>query len=250
MLAYSYSLGWLPQSELRTGQMIVAIHQPNYLPWLGYFYKIANCDVFVFLDNVQYSKNDVINRNKIKTPQGEAWLTVGILSKGHYGQPINEVKINNDVPWAGTHWKSLAQNYRKAPYFREYEGLFENVYRHKWEGLADLNKHLTGIVLEILGIKGVKLVLASELSASGKSTELLINICKAVGGDVYLSGFGGKNYMDEAAFEKEGLVLRYYDFKHPTYSQLWGDFIPNLSIVDLLFNEGGRSLEILGGHAA
>ena len=104
------------------------------------------------------------------------------------------------------------------------------------------------MICELLGIKNVRFTLASELAVSGTETELLINICKAIGADTYLSGFGGKKYMDEDAFEKEGINLEYYDFKHPTYRQLWGDLIPNLSIIDLVFNEGERSLEILKGQ--
>lgn len=225
--------------------MIVAIHQPNYLPWLGYFYKIAWSEVFVFLDNVQYSKNSIINRNKIKTPQGAAWLTVGVLTKGRLGQVIKEVDINNDTSWYRTHEKSISQNYSKAPYFRNYQELFEDVYRRRWEKLIHLNEALIKLNCDLLGIKATKFLRASELNVSGQSTELLISICKAIGADTYLSGFGGKKYMDDKAFEEAGISLSYYDFEHPTYNQLWGEFIPNLSIIDLLFNEGEKSLEIL-----
>ncbi len=230
--------------------MIAAIHQPNYLPWLGYFYKICQCDVFVFLDNVQYSKNNIINRNKIKTPQGVRWLTVGVLTKGQYGQLISEVEVNNSVPWNKVHEKSIFQNYHKAAYFEKYTPFFEHIYESSWGKLVGLNETLVKMICELLGIKSVKFVQASELAASGTETKLLVNICKAVGADTYLSGFGGKKYMDEDAFEKEGIRLEYYDFKHPTYQQLWGDFIPNLSVIDLLFNEGERSLEILKGQTS
>jgi hypothetical protein len=229
--------------------MIAAIHQPNYLPWLGYFYKICRCDVFVLLDNVQYSKNNIINRNKIKTPQGPIWLTVGVLTKDRHGQLINEVAINNGVPWNKTHYKSLAQNYSKAAYFEKYSPYFERIYESQWLNLADLNETLIRTICQLLGFEHVRFTRASELAASGTETEHLIGICKAVGANTYLSGFGGKKYMDEDSFEKEGIKLEYYDFKHPAYRQLWGDFTPNLSIVDLLFNEGERSLEILKGQS-
>ena len=225
--------------------MIAAIHQPNYLPWLGYFYKIARSEVFVFLDNVQYGKNNIINRNKIKTAQGAAWLTVGVLSKGRLGQLIKDVDINNDTSWRRTHEKSISQNYSKAPYFKKYKDFFEDIYYKQWEKLVHLNEALIKLNCDLLGIRDVKFIRASELSISGQSTELLINICKAIGADTYLSGFGGKKYMDEKAFEQASISLSYYDFDHPTYNQLWGEFIPNLSIIDLLFNEGGKSLEIL-----
>lgn len=218
--------------------MIVSVHQPNYLPWLGYFLKIANSDIFVFLDNVPYTKNSIINRNKIKTEHGAMWLTVSVLTKGRYGQLINEVEINNNVPWSKIHWKTIWANYAKAPYFQSYSSLFESVYQREWRKLSELNETLIRLICEIFSIKGVKFIRASELNVSGKSTELLINICKALGADTYLSGFGGKKYMNEKLFEKRGIELKYYEFQHPIYKQLWGDFISNLSVIDLLFNEG------------
>lgn len=227
--------------------MIAAIHQPNYLPWLGYFYKIASCDVFVFLDNVEYSKEGFINRNKIKTPQGAIWLTTGVLTKGHHGQLINEVKINNSVPWSVIHRKSISQNYSSAKYFNEYFPSLENIYRETWERLADLNEALIRLMCKMLNIAGIKFVQASELSVPGKSTELLVNICNAVGADTYHSGPSGRNYMDEDLFKKQHIRLEYSNFKHPTYEQLGGDFIPNMSVIDLIFNEGRKSRDILKG---
>lgn len=229
---------------------IVAIHQPNYLPWLGYFNKMARSNIFVLLDNVQYTKNGFINRNQIKTPQGASWLTVGVLTKDRYGQLINEVKINNSLPWNSTHEKSIAQNYSQAPYFRNYISFLEDIYHRKWGRLADLNETLIKVMCEILAIRNVKFIRASELKVSGQSTELLVNICKAVGADTYLSGPSGSKYMDEELFKKDGISLRYSDFKHPTYRQLWGDFIPDMSIIDLLFNEGEKSLDILLGASS
>lgn len=227
--------------------MIVAIHQPNYLPWLGYFYKIARADMFVLLDNVQYSKNGFINRNRIKTPQGAAWLTVGVLTKGSFGQSIKDVEINNSLPWASTHVKSIHQNYSKAPYFMDYIALLEDIYRQHWEKLADLNESIIKVICRALGIGGVEFKMASELDVSGQSTELLVGICRTLGADTYLSGPSGRKYIDEELFRNEGISLRYSDFKHPAYGQLWGDFIPDMSIIDLIFNEGERSLEILTG---
>lgn len=227
--------------------MIVAIHQPNYLPWLGFFYKLANCDIFVLLDNVEYSKHGFINRNKIKTPQGPAWLTVGVLTKGRHKQLINEVEINNGVPWSRTHERSIAQNYSKAPYFKQYKAFFEDIYHRQWERLADLNEALIKVIYDILAIRDVQFIRASELNVSGEGTELLVNVCKAVGADTYLSGPSGQKYMEAELLSKEGISLRYSDFEHATYHQLWGDFIPNMSVIDLIFNEGERSLDILTG---
>ncbi len=224
--------------------MIAGIHQPNYIPWSGYFYKIANSDIFIFLDNVPYTKNSFINRNKIKTQHGEAWMTISVLTKGRYGQMINEVEINNNIPWGKIHWKTIEANYAKAPYFEEYKHLFEDIYQKKWENLMEFNEAMIKMICEILCIKNIKFIRASELDVSGKNTRLLINICKAVGADSYFSGSGGKKYMDEELFEEEGVKLKYSEFQHPVYDQLWGDFSPNLSVIDLIFNKGGSNLEL------
>lgn len=225
--------------------MIVSIHQPNYLPWLGYFYKIANSDIFVIQDNLLYIKKSFINRNTIKTPRGAQWLTLNVLSKGRSGQLINEVEIDNSIQWGRIHLKTLEANYGKAPYFQEYRDQFESIYQEKWESLADLNETLVRQICEMLSIKNVKIVRTSELGVCGKSTSLLINICKAVGADTYLSGFGGKKYMDEGLFENEGIKLKYSEFQHPVYNQLFGDFVPNLSVIDFIFNEGGSNFSNL-----
>jgi len=228
--------------------LICAIHQPNYLPWLGYFYKLASCDIFVFLDNVPYSKGGFINRNQIKTPQGASWLTVDVLTKSHYGQLIKDVVINTNTSWRSTHEKSLAQNYSRAPYLSKYFSCFDTVFRTEWEKLAELNESLIKTLCGILGIDNVKFIRASDIGVDGKSTQLLTNICQVVGADTYLSGPSGQDYMDESFFIMKGIRLKYTDFKHPVYNQLWGDFAPRMSIVDLIFNEGDRSLDILKGQ--
>lgn len=225
--------------------MIAAIHQPNYLPWLGYFYKIASCQSFIFLDNVQYTKNSFINRNQIKTPNGPQWLTVDVLTRGHPEQKIKDVKTNNQVTWARNHWKAIHLNYAKAPYFNHYKDLLENVYNQSWDSLSLLNQRLIEIMVKILHITNIQFIQASSLKAEGESTELLINICKEVGADTYLSGFGGYKYMDEYSMKEAVINVVKYDFIHPVYRQQWGDFLPNMSILDLIFNEGENSLEIL-----
>jgi hypothetical protein len=229
--------------------MIAAIHQPNYLPWLGYFYKIHRSDVFVFLDNVQLPQGrSFVNRNKIKTAQNTLWLTVPCKTKGRNKQLISEVDIDNEIGWREKHWKTMEYNYGKASYFDKYYDFFQGLYQQEWAKITELNEYAVEKIAKMIGLRS-KFIKASALKVPGASTELLINICKAVGADTYLSGFGGKKYMDEAAFEKEHIKLEYYDFKHPTYRQLWGDFVPGLSIVDLLFNEGENSLEIVKGQS-
>lgn len=223
--------------------MIVAIHQPNFLPWIGYFYKILKCDIFVFLDNVQYTKNSFINRNKIKTSQGEMWLTVPVSFD--FGQKILEVKINNNSDWKEKHIKTLELNYKKAPFFKEIYEMIKGIYNEKkWTYLVDLNITLILEICNYLDIRR-KFIRASDLEVEGKSTELLISIVKKLGGDMYLSGFGGAKYQEEELFEKSNIKLQYYNFKHPIYNQLWGEFISNLSILDLLFNYGKSTLDII-----
>ncbi len=225
---------------------MVAIHQPNYLPWIGYFHKIYNSDIFVFLDDRQYGKNQVANRNKIKTAKGWIYLTVPVLIKGHFGQLTLDVEIDNHINWRKKHWKSILFNYKKAHYFDDYSYFFEDLYQKEWEKLSELNEYIIRNIVNILGIK-IKFIRSSELDIKGTSTENLINIVKAVGGDTYLSGIHGKDYMDENKFRENGINLTYQDFHHPTYRQLFGDFIPNMSIIDLLFNEGPKSNDIIRG---
>jgi hypothetical protein len=226
-------------------EKVVAIHQPNYLPWLGYFYKLMHSNIFVYLDNVPYEKNGYTNRNLIKTAQGTQWLTVGVLTKGHFGQAINELKINNNIDWNTNHWKSIMQNYSHAPFFNYYKEEFNTIYKQKWDSLAVLNEILILTCCKMLKITNVEFIRASSLNTSGKSTELLIDICHKVGVDNYLSGFGGAKYMEEDKFIQAGIKISCYDFVHPVYQQLWGNFVPNLSILDLLFNEGENSHNIL-----
>ncbi len=225
--------------------MIVAIHQPNFLPWIGFFYKMCKSDIFVFLDNVQFSKNGYQNRVKIKTAQGDQWLTVPVFHK--FGQLTKDVKINNNENWKEKHLKTLELNYKKAPYFSQIYKLISTVYnKHDWELLTDFNIELIMAICNYLDIR-TKTIRASVLNVSGNSTELLINIVKNVGGDTYLSGKGGMKYQDENRFKKENINLVYTDFRHPVYPQLWGEFIEGLSILDLLFVCGENSIyKILG----
>jgi len=225
--------------------MIVAIHQPNFLPWIGYFYKIAKSDIFVFLDNVQYTKNSFINRNKIKTSQDVIWLTIPISFK--FGQLINEVKIDNKTDWRKKHLRTLEMNYKRSNFFKEVFELIKRIYYLKnWQNLSDFNISLIKTIISYLDLNKT-LVQSSSLDIQGKNTKLLIQIVKKVDGDVYLSGFGGAKYQEETSFKNEGIELVYYNFRHPAYKQLWNDFIPNLSIIDLLFNYGKESTKIILG---
>ena len=222
-------------------KLIVAIHQPQYLPWLGYFDKIIKADAFCYLDNVQYKKNEWQNRNRIKTAQGRQWLTVPVSYR--FPAKINEVKINNTVNWKRKHLQAMITNYSKAPFFAEYIGFFEDVYSKDWDLISELNVYLIGRMQEMLNIKEKRTVLASTLSLSDDPTERLIDICKTLEGDTYLSGQDGAKYMDLERFKANGIEVIVQDFIHPEYPQLFGDFASHLSIVDLLFNCGPETLE-------
>ncbi|MDO9391023.1 MAG: WbqC family protein [bacterium] len=218
--------------------MIVAAHQPNYLPWAGYFYKMARCDVFVFLDSVQYSRTSYTARCSIKQSDGRAsWLSVPVLKKGRYFQNVSEVTIDNQRPWQSEHLKTLESCYSRTPYFKEYTWLLDLVCRQKWENLSQLNRAVIIKLAEHLGIKA-KFANLSDLEAAGKSTEMLVSLCRSLKADEYLSGAGGENYLGQELFQQAGIDLKYTEYQPQPYPQLWGEFVPGLSAMDLLFNCG------------
>ncbi|MBP7056398.1 MAG: WbqC family protein [Candidatus Omnitrophica bacterium] len=228
--------------------MIVAVHQPQYLPWLGYFHKIANCDKFVFLDNVQYKDREFQNRNKIRTKDGPMWLTVPVSSKGRGRQIISRVLIDNGFEWKRKHLAALKTSYGHAPFFESYFPFFEKVSDKRWERLSDLNFHIIEYILKELGISK-PIYFESELGTKSQKTDRIIEICRKLASDTYLSGAGGKDYLEEEKFSSSGIKLVYQKFDHPVYKQQFmkddKDFMPYMSIVDLLFNEGPKSREIL-----
>lgn len=223
--------------------MICSIHQPQYLPWLGYFDKIDISDVFIFLDNVQFKKNEWQNRNRIKTAKGWEWITVPALRR--FGQLINEVKIDNKKNWREDHLKTLSTNYGKAKFFDCYIDMFTDLYENSWEFLSELNINIINILLKILGIGGKKIFIASQLDTKGTKTQRLVELCKAVGADIYLSGKDGAKYMDQEVFKENGIEVIFQDYQPQTYEQLFNEFQPNMSVVDLIFNCGNESPEII-----
>jgi hypothetical protein len=225
--------------------MRLVILQPSYLPWLGYFDQMFKSDVFVIYDDVQFDKHGWRNRNRIKTAQGVQWLTVPVLTKGR-NFPLNcDVEINNTAAWQDKHLKSLKQNYVQAPWFDKSFAAFEAILQRPFRFLIDLNLELISAIKNNLRLT-THICRASELSVprSGK-TERLIEICQKFGADTFLEGEAGQNYIDEALFAQHGIRLEYQRYQHPIYQQLHGEFVPYLSIVDLLFNHGSGSLEIL-----
>jgi hypothetical protein len=225
--------------------VIAAIHQPQYLPWLGFFHKMLAADVFCYLDSVQYKKNEWQNRNRIRTAAGWQWLTVPVAYR--FGQRIDAVEIDQRTDWRRRHLAALATNYRRAPFFAEVFPILEEALSRPWERIAALNLHLIEGLRGLLGLAGKPAVRASALAASDDPTGRLIDICRALGADAYLAGAGAAGYMDFERFRRAGIRVAVQAFRHPVYPQRFAGFEPNLSVVDLLFNCGPRRAAILIG---
>ena len=221
----------------------VMIRQPGYMPNLGFFKKIQFSDIFVFLDDVQFSKGSFDNRNRIKTSIGEVWITVP-LTRPVFGKNLNELLISYETDWQQDHRNKIHENYRSAPYFSSYWSDIEKILTHKYEKLIDLNLTLINYFNKVLDIT-TKNIKSSELSVIQTKTERLIEICSKLNATCYVAGLGGKNYLDEKLFLNSGIKLLYENFSYQTYNQLYGNFIDNLSVVDLLMNEGPRSQQII-----
>jgi hypothetical protein len=223
---------------------VAVILQPSYLPWLGYFSQMQRSDVFVLYDDVQYDKHSWRNRNRIKTLQGIQWLTVPVLTKGQNWPTNRVVRIDNAIDWRKKHRLSIRQNYGKAPYFSDYFGIFDDLYYRPWDSLLELNMTFLNAVCDMLGLKR-ETVFSSDLGVKGDTVERLIAICNQLGANVFYEGAAGRDYIDDELFARAGIKLEYQDYRHPVYHQLYGDFVPYMSVVDLLFNCGPKSLEIL-----
>ena len=220
--------------------VIAAIHQPNYIPWLGYFLKIAYATTFVFLDITAYSPSgSFVNRNSIKTPGGPAWLTIPVMTSGRFGQLISEVKTDCRYRWSLRHMSTLRSNYGRAPHFKETIALLEPHYAGVTENtsLAEFNIGLIRSIVAYLGISA-QFIRASDLNVSGHKTDLLLEICRTVRAKTYLAGMGAKCYQDDAKFEEAGIATVYSSFSQHSYPQRFGEFVGNLSIVDALMNCG------------
>lgn len=219
----------------------VAIVQSNYIPWKGYFDMIAAVDEFILYDDMQYTRRDWRNRNQIKTPQGIQWLTVPVIAKGRYFQKIRDTEIDGE-DWGSAHWKSLVQNYKRAPCFGEISAWLEPIYlEEKFSHLSSLNRRLIEAICSYLDIKTAITNSWDYELAEGKS-ERLADLCKQAGGAQYISGPAAKDYIDESVFWEMGVDLRWFDYSgYPEYQQLWGDFTHGVSILDLLFNHGRGS---------
>jgi hypothetical protein len=223
----------------------VAILQSNYIPWKGYFDLINMVDEFILYDDMQYTKRDWRNRNKIKTPNGLVWLTIPVEVKGKYFQKINETKVS-EKDWAVKHWQQIKQNYSKTKYFKEYKDIFEELYLSCDEGyLSQINYKFISIINEILGIK-TKIRWSSEFELVEGQTEKLLEICKDCNADIYLSGPAAKDYFDEDLAKKENIQVEWMDYSgYGEYNQLFPPFEHGVSILDLIFNEGPHAKEFM-----
>jgi len=216
----------------------IAILQSNYIPWKGYFDLINMVDEFILYDDMQYTKRDWRNRNKIKTPQGLKWLSIPVEVKGKYFQKINETKIS-EKDWAKKHWQQIKQNYSKAKYFKDYKDVFEELYMGcDEEYLSQINYKFIIAINEILGIT-TKIRRSSEFELVDGQTQKLFGICKDCDADVYVSGPAAKNYFDEDLAKKENIKVEWMDYSgYKEYEQLHPPFEHGVSILDLIFNEG------------
>ena len=227
--------------------MKISIMQPTYLPWLGYFDLMDRSDIFVFYDDVQFVGRSWHHKNKIKQKNGELLITVPVFQKGELDQTINQARINNVGNWAKKHLRNIEHGYSKARYYREYIEELRSIYHNNYEKVIDLNLTIIEFLKEKLKINTVTALSSSLGIPKGeKREERVVNICKYYDADIIFEGVGGKSFADLTPFAEAGLEVVFHDYKHPVYNQLHGDFIPYLSVLDLLLNEGSeRSLEII-----
>lgn len=224
-----------------------AVHQPNYLPWLGWFHKLAAADVFVYLDAVQYPRGrSFAARNRIKTPNGVAWLTVPVsVPKGREGKATYREVGLAEPRWREKHLRTVGTSYARAPHFEDVLELYRTGLE-AGETLLEVNLALLEGFADYLGIATRRVVLSELVPEFGQKTELIVDVCQALGADEYLSGSGGgAEYNDEARLAEEGIALRYDAFEPAPYPQLWGDFEPGLSALDALMSCGPGARELI-----
>lgn len=224
----------------------VVIHQPDFLPYMGFFHRFLNADRWVILDNVQFvhSNRSWHNRDKIKTADGEKWITVSV-QKCSRDTKIKDVLLSKDIDWQRNNLQLIEFNYKKAPFFNEIFPYISELYLYKFDALIDFNLKSIEMLMTLFDIK-ISSILASTLNPAGKSNYLLVDILKKESATTYLSGVGAKDYYDPKPFQDAGINVIWQDFQHPVYSQLHGEFVPYLSSIDILFNCGiEKSREII-----
>lgn len=220
--------------------MRIGIHQPQYLPWIHYFEKIQKCDIFILLDNVNYQKNGLQNRNQIKGINGKKWLTVPVEHK--LGQKINHTKVVNNTNWKKKHLLTLDQFYNNSNYYKYYRSDLIEIYEKDWIFLNDINCNFISKIMNWLNIT-TPIYKSSNLNLEGSSTDLIIKICKEFNADHYISGLGAKNYLNEDKFREHDIELIYLENKTvKAYKQLYSEsgFFNDLSSLDIIFNCGNE----------
>jgi len=227
----------------KNSPIILTAHQPVYLPWLGLFHKIALADVFCLFDIVQYQRKDFNNRNKIKTSVDSIWLTVPVKSSGRLNSIITDIEIINDG-WHKKHLKSIELNYKKTPYFDQYYYDLKKILDTSYQYLVDLNFDILVYLLNALNID-TKTVKASDYLFKGVKSELVLDMCIQLNADIYIFGENGKNYANIDTFKSSGVDPYFQAYNHPVYNQAKGRFMPYMSVLDLLFNEGQNSNNII-----
>ena len=222
--------------------MMLSAHQSAYLPWLGLLQKVARSDVFVYLDAVQFEKNSFSNRNRIKTPQGPLWLTVPVKAQGHTSATLNDLVLDDAQPWRAKHLKSIEANYCKAPHFdacfAKLAGLLSPPTHSPQVTLADFCWQELQFWLAEFGVRHTRLLRQSTLAPTGRKSDLVLDLCRQLGADHYLSGALGRDYLRLQDFKLAGVEVSFQQFQHPVYPQRWGEFMPGLSVVDFWMNCG------------
>jgi len=226
----------------------VVILQSSYIPWKGYFDLIRMADQFILYDDVQFTKRDWRNRNRIKTSSGLQWLTIPVLTRGRFTQKISECTVS-DSGWAASHWKAISMAYARAEHFRPLKAIFENAYMTlKETSLSQINYHFIKIICSFLKIETPLRWSMDYSSITGVKTERLVSLCRAAGATRYLSGPSAKDYIEPALFKAAGIDLDYMTYEgYPEYRQLFGPFEHHVSILDLLFNEGPEAIRFMKG---
>jgi hypothetical protein len=237
------------QMPNRVPAKTVAVLQPGYLPWLGFFDQLARSDVFVIYDDVQFDKHGWRNRNRVKSPAGPHWLTVPVLHSGKNSPANHTVEIDQTQPWARKHLGSIRQFYGSAPFLSLYFPELEELLHRQWLRLIDLNLALLGLLCRWLDLRPT-IVRSSLLGLSGGQSERLLNHCLHFGATRYLSGSAARDYIDTALFGRHGIEIVWQDYAHPVYPQLHGAFVSHLSTLDLLLNCGEQSRSILLSRTA
>ncbi len=236
--------------------MIVTVHQPHYLPWLGYLHRMATADLFILLDHVQFERRNYQNRTMIRMTGANGaegrWLTVPVVQHSQK-ETIVEKQVDNMLHgtprwWSAAHFQTLRHAYRDAGFLSPYVGELRRIFEARWNRLVDLNHATLELLRDAFGIR-TPIVRSSELGANGAKADLILNLCREVGADVLLAGLGGsRDYLDAEAFAREGVSIAYQIFRHPQYAQCGSGFVPGLSSLDLLLNCGPASRGLLLGE--